>query len=140
MRRDDAPGARLPRGPGSPGIRRGSRGTVGRMTNLVAQLAENVKNAGVGTVYGDPLDIDGSTIVPVAFAWYGFGGGSDLPDSEGNVAGGGGGGGATWPIGAYIATDGEVRFQPNVIALLAVATPVIWISGKVLVKLIKTLR
>ncbi|OUE08777.1 hypothetical protein CMsap09_07500 [Clavibacter michiganensis] len=33
-----------------------------------------------------------------------------------------------------------MRFQPNVIALLAVATPVIWISGKVLVKLIKTLK
>ena len=46
------------------------------MTNLVAQLADSAKDFGVQAAYGDPIDVNGSTIIPVAIVWYGFGGGS----------------------------------------------------------------
>ena len=111
------------------------------MTNLAVQLADSVKSFGVKAVYGDSVQLDGSTIVPVALAYYGFGGGSDTQDDNGNVAGGGGGGGATIPIGAYVSRAGEAaRFEPNIIALIVVSIPATWVAGKALSRVIRALK
>lgn len=97
------------------------------------QIADSVKHIGVKSAYGDPVEVDGATLVPVSLVWFGFGGGSDGAEHQGgSVAGGGGGGGMAIPIGAYVKTSRSLRFQPNVIALLGVLLPLVTMSVPVL--------
>ena len=107
------------------------------MTNLALKLAENAGSIGVRSAYGDPVQIEGVTIVPVALVQYGFGGGG-----EGDEAGpaGGGGGGMSIPIGAYVKSGGAARFEPNVISLLAVGIPFVWVAGKAIARIIRALK
>ncbi|MFT4932079.1 MAG: putative spore protein YtfJ [Natronomonas sp.] len=79
-------------------------------------------HAGVETAFGEPIEREGRTVVPVARVAYGFGGGFGEGDQvtdedEGTVesggSGGGGGGGAvTRPLGVIEVTDHETRFVP----------------------------
>ena len=108
------------------------------MTSLAVQLAETVRSFGVASVYGDPVELDGVTIIPVALVKYGFVGGED--GKTDNTAGGGGGGGLTIPIGAYLKTESGVKFQPNIVSLLAVAIPVLWVGGRALSRVIRALK
>lgn len=110
------------------------------MAEFVLDLAENVAGVGVKTSYGDAVDVDGATVIPVALGWYGFGGGSGTDDS-GDKAAGGGGGGVSIPLGAYIGRGGrDVRFEPNLIGLLLIATPLVWATGKALRAVIRALK
>jgi uncharacterized spore protein YtfJ len=111
------------------------------MSSLTEKLAENARRAGIASVYGDPIELDGVTIVPVALSYYGFGAGDeggDKPDTE--RAGGGGGGGASVPIGAYVRDADGVRFQPNIVSLLAVAIPFVWVTGRAWSRVIRALK
>jgi uncharacterized spore protein YtfJ len=108
------------------------------MTNLALKLAENAGSIGVRSAYGDPVQIEGVTIVPVALVQYGFGGGGEGDDSDG--AAGGGGGGMAIPIGAYVKSGGAARFEPNVISLLAVGIPFVWVAGKAIARIIRALK
>jgi len=108
------------------------------MTNLALKLAENARTIGVRSAYGDPVQIEGVTIVPVALVQYGFGGGGEGDDAEG--AAGGGGGGMAVPIGAYVKSGGAARFEPNVISLLAVGIPFVWVSGKAIARIIRAVK
>jgi uncharacterized spore protein YtfJ len=63
----------------------------------------------VRKVFGEPVEEDGLTVIPVAKVAGGGGGGSD---TEGN--GGGGFGLAAKPAGVYVIKDGEVRWRPAV--------------------------
>jgi uncharacterized spore protein YtfJ len=107
------------------------------MANLASELADKVSALGIKSVYGEPVEIGGKTVVPVAAMWFGFGAGSEDGESP---AGGGGGGGATIPIGAYVEEAGSVRFQPNVIALLWVGIPFVWVAGRALARVFKALK
>ena len=91
-------------------------------------------SANARAVFGDPVEREGKTVIPVARVALGFGGGfgsgpADLPtgegaeyeltvtvDEEGEPAGGsgaGGGGGAmARPVGALEITDQDTRFVP----------------------------
>lgn len=91
-------------------------------------------NASVRTVYGEPIETQGRTVVPVAKIWYGFGGGAGLEveegepeakaETEGEVteevqrreaySGGSGGGGGVraLPAGVVEITDDGTRFVP----------------------------
>ncbi|PXA67858.1 hypothetical protein [Cryobacterium arcticum] len=108
------------------------------MTNLALKLAENARSIGVTSAYGDPVQIEGVTIIPVALVQYGFGGGGEGGDEEG--AAGGGGGGMAIPIGAYVKSGGAARFEPNVISLLAVGIPFVWVAGKAVARIIRALK
>ncbi|SDL05260.1 hypothetical protein E3T54_06210 [Cryobacterium sp. Sr8] len=108
------------------------------MTNLVLKLAENARSVGVRSAYGDPIQVEGVTLVPVALVQYGFGGG-DAGETEGGAAGGGGGG-MSVPIGAYVKTGNTVRFDPNVVSLLVVAIPFVWVAGHALSRVIRALK
>jgi len=108
------------------------------MTNLALKLAENARSIGVRSAYGDPVQIEGVTIVPVALVQYGFGGGGEGEGPEG--AAGGGGGGMAIPIGAYVKSGGAARFEPNVISLLAVGIPFVWVAGKAVARIIRALK
>jgi hypothetical protein len=106
------------------------------MANIVTKIAENVRPIGISTNYGDPVEVGDNTIIPVSLAWFGFGGGGD--DGEN---GGGGGGGAAIPIGAYIRKPGkDMEFEPNLVALVAVSIPLVWVTGTALRKLVRALK
>ncbi|MDQ2660357.1 MAG: hypothetical protein M3Y46_04165 [Actinomycetota bacterium] len=109
------------------------------MADLVLELAETVAGVGVKTSYGEAVDIDGTKVVPVALGYYGFGGGGGS-DEKGDQGSGGGGGGVSIPLGAYIGRQGNVRFEPNLIGLLLVATPLVWVTGKALKAVIRALK
>lgn len=81
--------------------------------------------ASVKAVYGDPVQIDGKTVIPVAKVAYGFGGGTgtkraraDKADKNGkepaaSEAGEGAGGGvAAKPVGVVEISDDETKFVP----------------------------
>ena len=57
-----------------------------------------VDHAGTKTVFGEPVTLEGKTILPVAKVRYGFGGGSGRKGGE-QHGGGGGGGLVAKPVG-----------------------------------------
>src|SRR5437762_857794 len=82
-----------------------------RQSSFLERLAEKIgATASAKTVYGDPVEHDGVTIVPVAKVRYGFGGGSGKKShKEGE---GGGGGLQASPMGYIEMKDGETQFRP----------------------------
>jgi uncharacterized spore protein YtfJ len=77
--------------------------------------------ATVRTVFGDPVQAGGKTIVPVAKVGYGFGAGADN-DKDKSSSGGGGGIGVK-PMGVLVVTDERTRFigfgqKPRLLAML----------------------
>lgn len=119
------------------------------MTNLALKLAENARSIGVSSAYGEAVQIEGVTMVPVALVQYGFGaGGQDAgQDTEGQSThhigdgfGGGGGGGVSVPIGIYVKHGTSIRFDPNIIALLAVGIPFVWVAGHALTRVIRAIK
>ncbi|WP_327051800.1 GerW family sporulation protein [Halomicrococcus gelatinilyticus] len=77
-----------------------------RVGDVVDRLRES---ATVETVYGDPIERGGRTVVPVANVRYGFGGGWGTDDEEGE-GGGLGGGTAATPVGALEVDEERTRF------------------------------
>lgn len=109
------------------------------MAHLTKQLADTLTQVGVHSAYGDPIEVDGTTIIPVACTSYGFGageGGGGVEDAQGEGSGGGGGGMAV-PVGAYVSRDGVTRFEPNLIALLVVGVPFVFVAGRALARVIR---
>ena len=113
------------------------------MPNITKQIADTVTQTGVKMAYGDTVDVDGTTILPVAVGSYGFGAGEGGADADSALSGegsGGGGGGMSLPIGAYVTRDGHTRFEPNLIALLTVGVPFVWVAGRALARVIRALK
>ena len=67
----------------------------------------------VGRVYGDPIERDGTIVIPAAAVAGGAGGGGGT-DQNGNVGGGSGFGLRARPVGAFVIRDGAVRWEPVV--------------------------
>lgn len=105
------------------------------MPNIALELGKQTATFGVTSAYGEQQDVDGVRLIPVALTWSGFGGGEDV---EGN--GGGGGGGYSIPIGAYIRRGDDLRFEPNVVSLLAVAIPFLWVAGRTFSRVIRAIK
>lgn len=119
------------------------------MTTLVEKLAELTKGVGVSNVYGEATELNGIHIVPVAMTFHAFGAGEGKgnggagADQQFNGEGEGSGGGGvagTIPLGAYVRDIRGLRFEPNIVVLLAVATPLIWVTGRALAHLAKASR
>ncbi len=105
------------------------------MPNIALELGKQVASFCVKSSYGEPQDVDGVNITPVALTWAGFGGGSGQDDS-----GAGGGGGVSIPLGVYVRREEGLRFEPNPVALLAVAIPFVWVAGRALSRVIRALK
>lgn len=105
------------------------------MPNIALELGKNSASIGVKSAYGEQQDVDGVRLIPVALTWTGFGGGAD---ADGN--GGGGGGGFAVPLGAYVRRGDDLRFDPNVISLIAVAIPFVWVAGRFFSRVIRALK
>ena len=83
---------------------------------FVERLAQRVGSSfGAATLFGEPVERGGVTVIPVSRAAWGFGGGSGSgPEKVGGTGGGGGGGGSAWPVGYIELRDSETRFRPIV--------------------------
>lgn len=78
---------------------------------LVEQFRET---ATVKTVFGEPMDKDGITVIPAArVLGLGGGGEGEGPEAQGKGTGGGFGLMAR-PVGAYVVKDGRVTWKPAV--------------------------
>nr|WP_314841694.1 hypothetical protein [uncultured Microbacterium sp.] len=104
------------------------------MPNIALELGKQAASFGVKSAYGEPQDVDGVSITPVALTYSGFGGGS------GDGAEGGGGGGVSIPVGVYVRREEGLRFEPNLITLLIVAVPFICVTGRALSRIIRALK
>jgi uncharacterized spore protein YtfJ len=113
-------------------------------SSFLEELGRQVSvTANVRCIFGEPIDRDGVTVIPVAQAGYGFGGGSgkkELREGKGEGAGGGGGG-MVIPIGYIEIKNGETRFRPTrdslaivpaILAAAPVAFLMIWKVAKLL--------
>ena len=82
---------------------------VGRMAEKLGAVAR------AATIFGEPVERDGITIVPVAKARWGFGGGAGQRlDEGGQQEDGGGGGGAVQvtPVGFIEIKNNAANFRP----------------------------
>jgi uncharacterized spore protein YtfJ len=96
-----------------------------------------------GRVFGEPIERDGVTVVPVAVVHGGGGGGGgsgtpaddDKPEGEGS---GGGFGFSARPAGVYVIRDGDAQWRPalNVNQIIAggqfLAVVALLVAGTVL--------
>ena len=87
--------------------------------NLVtATLQEIEKVLNTKTVFGEPMTIEGKTIIPLIAVGFGFGAGGGTgkatgggPAGEG-VGGGAGGGVGVKPVGIIVVDESGVRIEP----------------------------
>lgn len=100
-------------------------------SELLQTIGERIgARGGVDRVYGQPISVEGRTIVPVARVRFGFGAGSGgrqrAQGEGGQIDGGGGGGGLqATPVGVVEISPGGTRFirfdpwQPLAAAVVA---------------------
>lgn len=101
------------------------------MPNIALELGKQAASFGVKSAYGEPQEVDGVTITPVALAMTGFGA------DEGE---GGAGGGVAIPLGVYVRREEGLRFEPNLVTLLAAAVPFVCVTGRALTRIIRALK
>jgi uncharacterized spore protein YtfJ len=65
----------------------------------------------VKRVFGDPIERDGTTVIPAASVFGGIGTGSGI-EADGKEGAGGGMGVRARPLGAVVIRDGEVSWEP----------------------------
>ncbi len=92
---------------------------AGSAESFVGTMAEKLGAvARAATVYGEPVERDGVTVIPVAKARWGFGGGGghrkDKGDGDKQEEGGVGGGGGVQvtPVGFIEIRNNEANFRP----------------------------
>jgi uncharacterized spore protein YtfJ len=81
-------------------------------------LAKTRDELTVRRVYGDPVERDGTTVIPVARVRGGGGGGTGekaATGEKGQESGSGGGFGVdAAPVGVYVIRNGTVKWQPAI--------------------------
>jgi len=78
----------------------------------VSQVIEQARDVmTVRRVFGEPIERDGTVVIPAAAVAGGAGGGGGT-DEKGNVGGGSGFGLRARPVGAFVIRDGDVRWEP----------------------------
>jgi len=81
---------------------------IERISQMVGQARDAMT---VRRVYGDPIERDGTVIIPAASVSGGGGGGGGV-DAEGQTGAGTGFGLRARPVGAFVIRDGQVRWEP----------------------------
>lgn len=106
-------------------------------SSFIERMAEQIKlHASAKQVYGEPVEREGTTIIPVAKVQWGFGGGGI---GRGPAERGGGGGGArAFPTGFIELRNGHAEFRPIHDPLAtAAAVAAGLVVGVILAKLIR---
>jgi uncharacterized spore protein YtfJ len=93
-----------------------------KRTQLVNELLERIgqtvgQRAQVATVFGEPVERDSVTVIPVAKTRFGFGGGGGSGSRQGNEGSGGGGGG-----GAMVSPVGYIEMRNDSAEFKRIAT------------------
>ena len=96
---------------------------IGTMADRIGAAAR------AATIFAEPVERDGITVIPVARARWGFGGGvghrkKNSSQKEEDGAGGGGGAQVT-PIGFIEIKNGEAEFRP----IRTLSVPLIIVGG-----------
>jgi uncharacterized spore protein YtfJ len=81
-----------------------------KIDELFARTRESAK---AELAYAEPVEKDGTTVIPAARVAVGGGGGTGQ-DKNGQQGEGGGLGLTARPVGAYVIKDGELRWAPAV--------------------------
>lgn len=84
------------------------------VNDLIERIGESVgQRANVAAVFGEPVQRENLTVIPVARARFGFGGGGGSGSREGDEGsgGGGGGGGSVTPVGFIEVHDATAEFK-----------------------------
>ncbi|WP_353111274.1 hypothetical protein [Microbacterium sp.] len=104
------------------------------MPHIAGDLGKQAAKFGVDSAYGAPIDVEGAVVTPVALTVSGYAaGGSEEMD-------GGTAGGIAVPLGVYVRREEGLRFEPNVITLLVVAVPFVWVAGRAITRIIRALK
>ena len=91
---------------------------TGSADSFIGTMAEKLGAvARAATVFGEPVERDGITVIPVAKARWGFGGGAGQRKEEGGRGkqedgAGGGGGVQVSPVGFIEIKNNEANFRP----------------------------
>jgi len=112
------------------------------LDDLPKRFSDMQTKAGAKAVFGDPIELDGRKVIPVASVAYvfGMGGGLGPKREEGEAPGGGGGAGGMRirPVALIEVADGKVKVEPiidvNRLAMLALclaAWSVFWVARTV---------
>jgi len=83
-------------------------------TELLERIGQTVgQRAQVSSIFGEPVERDAVTVIPVAKARFGFGGGGGGGSREGDEGSGGGGGGGVIvsPVGYIEVRDHGAEFK-----------------------------
>jgi len=105
-------------------------------------------HASASAVFGDPVDRDGVTVIPVAKVRWGFGGGSGRGIEEGSETGeigegsGAGGGVMASPVGYIEILDGQATFHrikdpASLVPLVIAGAFAGWLTLRGLAKLLR---
>ena len=90
------------------------------------------------TVVGEPMTVEGNTLIPLVSIGFGFGGGGGTgkgPKDKGEGVGGGtGGGGGIKPVGVIVVNKEGVRIEPIKGTAVSLAEKAADIVGKVMEK------
>lgn len=95
----------------SPGVSGAAEMSVQSLERMLDRLGDNAYAA---TVFGAPVTVDAVTVIPVARAGFGFGGGLGRESGADKIGEGGGGGGGmdVRPLGFIEMRDGVARYRP----------------------------
>jgi uncharacterized spore protein YtfJ len=122
--------------------------TVDRLFDTIDQIREQAQWQ---AAFGEPQEIEGQVVIPVAQVSYGgglgFGQGEGVAQegeesgkAEGVGEGGGGGGGATTrPMGSLVVTPEEVRFVPT-LDVTKISMAGMMLGALAIIQLFTTLR
>ena len=130
-------------------LREAQEAASGRGDDIVEMLANKVGlHAATGAVFGEPVEHDGVTVIPVAKVRFGFGGGSGRGIEEGSESGdigegsGGGGGVMASPLGFIEIRDGRADFRRthdpvSAVPIILAAGAVAWVCLRGIRKIIR---
>lgn len=108
---------------------------------LIGRISQVHDKAAARTVFGDPVHVNGRTIIPIARVHYGFGFGlgrnteKEREEEEASVGGGGGGGLSIRPVAVLEISEKETRVRPIIdmtrmalAAMALIAWNVFWVT------------
>ena len=106
---------------------------------VIGRISDLQEKAGIKTVFGEPITVEGHTIIPVAKIRYGFGlgmGHGSRPGQDASGEGAGGGGGMTArPVALVEITADGVKVKPipdvtrlAMMGMALVAWNVFWVT------------
>ena len=130
-------------------LREAQAAASGRGDDIVERLASKLgMHAGASAVFGDPVEREGVTVIPVAKVRWGFGGGGGRGIQEGSENGevgegsGGGGGVMASPLGFIEIREGRAEFRrahdpASAVPVIIAAGVAAWLSLRGLRKLVR---